>query len=162
GKDEDAAHNNHGSWYDVQATAVALFIGDRAAAKEIVERAKTKRIARQIEPSGKQPLELTRTKSFGYCAFNLSALTELATLGERVGVDLWHFKTEDGRGIRKALDWLLPYATGARKWPYEQISDLHAGELAPVLRRAAHAYHEPAYEEAVGKLVGGGGGGSTP
>ena len=38
------------------------------------------------------------------------------------GPPLWSFATDDGRSIRKALDWLLPYALGKEKWPYKQVT----------------------------------------
>jgi hypothetical protein len=153
GKQEAAAANNHGSWYDVQVATYALFVGeDKESVKKLLEASKTKRIARQIEPDGRQPLELKRTKAFDYSQGNLRALFALATLGDQIGVDLWHFKTKDGRGIRKALDWLIPYATGARKWPYQQITRLRGGSLAPLLRRAAVAYKEKRYEKMLEKL----------
>jgi hypothetical protein len=155
GRQEAAAANNHGSWYDVQVATYALFAGkDKDAAKKLLEASKTKRIARQIEPDGRQPLELKRTKAFGYSQGNLRALFALATLGDQVGVDLWHFETKDGRGIRKALDWLIPYATGAKKWPYQQITPLSGGSLAPLLRRAAVAYRQKRYEKLIEKLPG--------
>jgi hypothetical protein len=108
---------------------------------------------RQVEPDGRQPAELTRTKSFGYCVFNPEALTTLASLGERVGVDLWHYTTTDGRSIRKAFDWMIPYATGAKAWPYEQIAEIKPTSLRLPLRRAANAYHEPSYEEVNERLT---------
>src|SRR5262249_38542018 len=152
GRDEAAAANNHGSWYDVQLVTYALFLGEKESVQKLLEEAKAKRIARQIEPDGRQVLELKRTKAFDYSRVNLEALFDLATLGEQVGVDLWRYETQDGRGIRKALDWLIPYATGERKWEFEQINALKGSSLAPLLRRAAVAYHQDGYEKMIEKL----------
>jgi hypothetical protein len=153
GKDESNAKNNHGSFYDVQAMDYALFVGRRDIAEDIARNAGGKRIALQIEPDGRQPLELARTKSFGYSCFNLRALTELATLSEHVGVDLWHFQTTDGRSIRRALDFLLPYALGEKPWPYKQIDGFHPEELVDPLLAAESAYKDPKYAAAASKLL---------
>jgi len=83
---------------------------------------------------------------------NLRGLMELAQLGQQVGVDLWEFKTADGRSMRKALDFLVPYATGQKKWEYRQISGLSPAELTPLLLRAAANYREPKYEQLAHKL----------
>jgi hypothetical protein len=154
GKDESKANNNHGSFYDVQTADYALFLRRHDMAKQILTLAEQKRIATQIEPDGKQPLELARTRSFAYSCFNLRALTELATLGEHVGVDLWYFKTKDGRSIRAALDYLLPFALGEKLWPYKQLGDLGARDLVQPLLEAARAYNNSAYEAAAKKIEG--------
>jgi Alginate lyase len=154
GKEEAAALNNHGSWYDAQVAAYALFVGDMDTAKKVIEESKTKRIARQIERDGRQPLELKRTKGFDYSRVNLDALFALATMGDKLGVDLWNFETPDGRSMRKALDWLIPFAAGEKKWEHEQIKGVQGGTLAPFLRRAAVRYQEPRYEQLIEKLPG--------
>jgi hypothetical protein len=153
GRAESSARNNHGTWYDAQVATFALFVGDDRLAREVLRLVGEKRIARQIEPDGRQPLELSRTKSFGYSLMNLEGLVTLAALGQRMDVDLWQYRTPDGRSIRAALDWLVPYATGENPWPYEQIAEMGVGRMIPLLERAARTYHEPAYERAVDKLI---------
>jgi Alginate lyase len=152
GQDESRSKNNHGSYYDEQVADFALFVGKREIAEEVLKQVPEKRIAVQIEPNGAQPLELARTNSWGYSNFNLRALAELAILGKLVGVDLWQYQTADGRSMRKALDYLLPYATGEKPWPYQQITVMHRGDLAVPLREAAKAFHNPEYEAAAQKL----------
>ncbi len=152
GKDEHNAKNNHGTFYDVQAVRIALVLGRDVSARRMLEEAKQRRIAVQIDSEGKQPLELDRTTSFSYSRFNLFALTELATLGEHAGVDLWHFTTEDGRSIRKAIDYMLPYADVPPKpWPLPQIKDKHESEFMPIFRQATLAYGGEAYEAVIAK-----------
>lgn len=152
GKKEAEATNNHGTWYDGQVVAIALFVGDREQARRVLERARTKRIAAQIEPDGAQPRELARTLSVMYTLFNLQAFFELAQLGEHAGVDLWSYRTPDGRSIRAALDWVLPYALNEKSWEHKQIAKANFGLLVSLLRQAARVWHEPAYEKALGKI----------
>ena len=152
GRDEAAAKNNHGTYYDVQTASFALFLGKRALANAIVQAARQKRIAAQIEPDGRQPLELARTKAWSYSVGNLDGLMLLATLGERVGVDLWGYQTADGRGIRKALDYLAPFALTDRKWPHQQLGEWPPQMLFPLLRQAATRFSDEAFRTLVAKV----------
>jgi len=136
GREEAAAENNHGSWYDVQVVALALNLGRTADAKKILTQATTKRIQRQIEPDGRQPLELARTKSLDYSCFNLEALVHLACLGESIGIDLWSFSTPDGRNLRAALRLVAPYADPEKKWPKEDIKATNRARILPLLVQA--------------------------
>jgi len=153
GQSEAKAANNHGTWYHAQVASFALFVGDEAKAKEAVEGGKAL-ISHQIEPDGRQPLELKRTKSFHYTLFNLSACFTLAEIGQRVGVDLYHYRTDDGRSIRQALDFVAPYFDLAKPWPYKEIKpDKEPDrELAELLRRAAIVYADKKYEELLGNV----------
>ena len=152
GRDEHAAKNNHGTWFDVQTARLALCVGKTDLAARIVKEAMRNRVAVQIEKDGRQPLELGRTKSFSYSCFNLEALSELATLGEHAGVDLWGFATSDGRSIRRGIDFMLPYVDiPAKEWPYEQIKETSETAFLPILRQAALAYHAPEFEAIIEK-----------
>jgi Alginate lyase len=62
GKDEAAAKNNHGTFYDVRVVSLALFNDQIEIARSVLQAAREKRIAMQIEPDGRQPLELERTR----------------------------------------------------------------------------------------------------
>jgi hypothetical protein len=154
GRDESNARNNHGTLYDVQTMRIALVLGQVDLARQIAGAAKEKRIAVQIEPDGRQPLELERTASLGYSHFNLEAMFTLATLSEHVGVDLWHCQLENGQNaLAAALEFLLPYVGDpSKEWPYEQIKNFNRADFAPLLRQAAVAYHEPQYEKILSGL----------
>ncbi|MDH7600017.1 MAG: alginate lyase family protein [Sedimentisphaerales bacterium] len=152
GKDEANAANNHGTYYDLQVACYALFVGQHELATRILQDAAHKRIARQIEPDGRQPLELVRTRSWSYSIGNLSGLMSLAEVASKVGVDFWHYSSEDGRSIRKALDYLVPFALARRPWPTQQIGGLRPAALCPLLRRAAIRYKERAYWNAADRI----------
>jgi len=152
GKEEERAANNHGTWYDVQAGAIALYLGKRDEARDILNGAKAQRIESQIEPDGSQPEELARTVSWDYSLFNLEALFLLATLGDRVDVDLWNHSSPDGRSIRKALDRLVPVAGGDREWVHRQIREIKFDRLCPLLLEAAEKYKEHRYQELAERL----------
>jgi hypothetical protein len=152
GKKEQVAPNNHGTWWGVQATTYALFLGDEALAKKLILNHGRDRIRKQVEPDGRQPEELERTRAFDYSRFIILAHEDLAMLGQRVGIDLWNYQTDDGRSLRKAIDWMVPFMTGEQKWQYKQISPPKLKEAATVLRRAANAYDDPRYEQAIAKM----------
>lgn len=154
GRDEAAAKNNHGTWYDVQIASFALFVGKPEIATNILQAAGAKRIARQIESDGRQPLELARTKSWGYSTMNLRGLMSLAALGEHVNVDLWRYETPDGRSLRRALDYLTPFADGAKKWPHQQLGGWTPDGLGSLLGLAVAHYPELRYREVLRKISG--------
>lgn len=151
GRDESAAKNNHGTYYDVQVVSFALFTGQRDLARNVLLTARTKRISLQIEPDGRQPLELARTRAWGYSCGNLDGLMLLARLGENVQVDLWNYRTADGRSIRSALDFLVPFALG-KKWEYQQLGEWPPQQLFPLIRRAAKQYNDQSIALALSKL----------
>jgi hypothetical protein len=133
---------------------LALYTGQIDVARRTLEGARA-RIASQIEPDGRQPRELERTRSWHYSAFNLAAFMDLAALGRHVAIDLWSYRTTDGRSIRQAVDFLAPYAAGERTWAFDQITPFSADIMSPILRRGAAAWHEPRYRVLADRVGGG-------
>ncbi|MEC0230178.1 alginate lyase family protein [Paenibacillus alba] len=152
GNDEKNATNNHGNWYDAQVAAYALFSGKPDIAKKVAEESK-KRIAAQIEPDGSMPRELSRTRSLHYSTYNMDALTQVARLGSKVGVDLWNYKTADGRSILKALEFLSPYISKQKAWEFEQIKAENLSSAIPVMTTAAKSYGKQEFRTASEQLL---------
>jgi len=152
GRAEAKAENNHGTWYDVQVAVLAIYTARDELAKNLLSEFYRKRIIAQVEAAGRQPRELTRTRAWDYSLFNLRALFDAASIAAKLSIDLWSARSDDQRSIRQALDWLVPFATGERKWTYAQITRFQPEKLAPLLRRAAIVYRDPAYERVIGSL----------
>ena len=154
GVDESNEKNNHGTWYDVQSGAIAFFLGKADYAKKILEEAKHKRIDVQIESDGRQPLELARTKSWSYSLMNLNAFMHLAVMSDYLMVNLWNYETPSGGSIKKALDYLLPYAMDNSGWEYKQIEKMNNESLLPLIRLAQKKYDPDLYGEWQRKIFG--------
>lgn len=152
GNDERRTKNNHGMWYDAQVVGFALFVGDEAAAKKVLESVGANRIALQVKPDGRQPHELARTRSFNYSIFNLNAMFRLARLGEHVGVDLWHLQIEGKEPLREALNFVAPYADAKKEWKRKQITAIRRISLLPLLRQGYLVFKDPTYLKLIRKL----------
>jgi hypothetical protein len=140
GMDEADEFNNHGTWYDVQTVSIALFTGQDDLAKQILEEQTKKRIASQLAKDGSQPHELARTVSWNYSVMNLQGFFQLAALAENVGVDLWNYTTPEGKGIKAAFTWLLPFAEQKKPWTHKQIKPIKLDGFAGLARTASQHY----------------------
>lgn len=158
-----ASVHNIASFYHVEMAAMALFVGDQAQAREMIERTKP-RLAAAVEADGFFQRERRRTRSLSYSCFHLFALSNLATMGRLVGVDVWNYTTEDGRGLRRALDTVARHAGPypPKDWPLSEVGhtkgdwwDPFHDQLPVVLHHAAVIYREKPYEEQAAKILGG-------
>ena len=145
GKDEADEHNNHGTYYDVQIMAYALFTDQPELAKKQIEVAKS-RIQSQMKPDGSQPFELERTVSWGYTNMNLAGFFKIARLSEKVKANLWNYETTDGKGLQKSLQWLIPYLKNEKVWEFKQIKEKEYDDTLWLLKMASVKYANPAYE----------------
>jgi hypothetical protein len=144
GIDESNSKNNHKTYYETLVLSVALFCGDDAAVNKILNNAKNL-LASQIQPDGKQPLELVRTNALSYSTFNLRAWFMMASMAEKRHVDLWNYQALSGASIKKALDFILPYALKEQKWPYQQIGGYEEKDLYNLLVVAAEKFKDKNY-----------------
>jgi hypothetical protein len=117
GIEERNAKNNHGTCWLMQVAAFAKLTGNRELLAYSSDRYKTVIVPGQIQPDGSLPLEMARTKPYGYCLFNLEALATLCQIVSETGDDLWSFTTSDGRGIAKAIEFMFPYIRDKKTWP---------------------------------------------
>ncbi|MDD4971478.1 MAG: alginate lyase family protein [Paludibacter sp.] len=124
GKDEYKTKNNHGTAFEVQATRIALFVGKEDVARKFITEFAARRIFTQIEPDGKQPFELVRTKALGYSTFNLTHLLDMCAIAKTLDIDLYPLKSADGRSISKGLEYVSQFIGKPQSnFPYKQIVD---------------------------------------
>jgi len=115
GTTERDEKNNHGTCWLLQAASFATLLGRTDILDDARRRLRTIIVPTQIEPDGRQPLELARTKAYAYSLFNLDVLAAAAwLLGGRELID---WKTPDGRSIGGAIAWMAPYIADKTKWP---------------------------------------------
>jgi hypothetical protein len=65
---------------------------------------------------------------------------------------LWNFETKDGRSIRRALEYLYPFAIGEQKWSYQQLGEWPPQSLFPLMRRAAERYKDEKFRAMMSKI----------
>lgn len=117
GKDEMNARNNHGTCWVMQTAVFAKFTGNKHIQQFCADRYKNILLPEQMAPDGSFPLELKRTKPYGYSIFNLDAMVTICrTLSTREN-NLWTYATADGRSIKKGIEYLYPFVADKTKWP---------------------------------------------
>ncbi|NOW93420.1 alginate lyase family protein [Mucilaginibacter sp. SG564] len=118
GKDEMNAKNNHGTCWAMQTACFAKFTGNKEVMDFCRNRFKEVLLPSQIAPDGSFPLELKRTKPYGYSIFNLDAMTTLCQILSDKNDNLWTYQTPDGRTIKKGIEFLYPFLKDKNTWPY--------------------------------------------
>ena len=151
GKDEAKAKNNHGTFYSEQVIAFALFSERPEVALNEIEIFKN-RMESQLKPDGSQPLELIRTKSWNYVNMNLYGYFLIAKLAENANIQLWNQQISEGKNMKHALDWTVPYLKNEKIWEYEQIQKISFGETIKILKYASVKYSNPEYEALAKKI----------
>lgn len=118
GIDERDAKNNHGTCWVMQVAVFAKLTGNQALIEECKNRFKTILLPNQMEPDGSFPLELRRTKPYGYSLFNLDAMASICHILSDEQENLWEFTLPDGRKLRKAIEFMYPFVANKSSWTY--------------------------------------------
>lgn len=112
------AKNNHGTCWFLQVAAFSQLTGDKEKLDFCADRYKTILLPRQMADNGSFPLELERTKPYGYSLFNLDAMTALAYI-LKDSHNLWNYTDSRGVGIRTGIEYLIPYVAEKQNWPLD-------------------------------------------
>jgi hypothetical protein len=147
GFEEDNWHNNHGTYFDLQAASFALFSGQIAEAKQRLQITQLRRIANQFDNQGRQMAELERTRPWHYSNFNLEAYNKLGRLGEVAGVDVWNFSLDD-HSLHKGYSYIAGFVNSDTPWPWKDIDKMDNKKALVNIVSAARTWPEdPQFRE---------------
>ncbi|HBL76515.1 MAG: alginate lyase [Bacteroidetes bacterium GWF2_42_66] len=154
GIDEMNAKNNHGTCWVATAASMATLTGNKEITEMCADRFKTVLLPNQMEIDGSFPLELKRTKPYGYSLFNIDAMCNVAEILSASKENVWKFKTDDGKSLAKGMEFIFPYISDKSGWPYEH--DIFIWDEWPArqscLLFAGIAYKKPEYIQQFLKL----------
>jgi len=147
GRKEGDAKNNHVSCWLLQGAIFAMVTGNNGVIGECRDRFKNTIVPAQVAPDGSFPLELARTKPYGYSLFNLDAVGMLAHVLTKGSDNLWDYTLHDGRGVANCFHFMVPFIANKQSWPYrhdvQYFDDLPVRQ--PSLLFAGLAYRKQEY-----------------
>jgi hypothetical protein len=108
--------NNHSIACFVQLAAFAKFTGNEQVLEMSRQRFKEVLFPGQMTNNGSFPLELKRTKPYGYSIFQADNLAILCGLLSTTNEDLWKFTLPDGRTPKNAMNFIFPYLADKNQW----------------------------------------------
>lgn len=117
GKAEMNWKNNHGTSWAMQVASFARLTESEEMLNFCRKRYKEVLLPNQMAEDGSFPLEMERTKSYGYSLFNLDAMTTLVHILSDSTHDLWNYQTPDGKSIKKGIKFMVPYVVEKEAWP---------------------------------------------
>lgn len=117
GIEEMESPNNHATCWVLQAASFAKFTGDNPLADYARRFYQSVLVPNQMKSDGSFPLEMARTKPYGYSLFNLDAMSAICQILSDAQQDLWSFHLKDGRGIARAVAFMEPYIRDKKRWP---------------------------------------------
>lgn len=120
GIEEKNAKNNHGTCWVMQVAIFAKYTGNNEILQLCSDRYRNVLLPDQMALDGSFPLELERTKPYGYSLFNLDAMATICQILSTKEDNLWEYTTPDGKSIEKGIDFILPFVRNKSSWQYQQ------------------------------------------
>ncbi|QKX16989.1 alginate lyase family protein [Microbulbifer sp. YPW1] len=151
GKAENHWHNNHGTWFDAQVVAFALFVGDLDTARAQLQVTRERRIAQHFDTAGKQPAEFERTRPWHYANFNLEAYNLLGQFGRQLGVDIWGYENDD-ISLRRGYALIANYLLEPEGWPFKELYGMDIKAAHATMYYAQNAYGDAIFSRALEKI----------
>jgi hypothetical protein len=118
GIDEMNTKNNHAACWVMQVGAFARLTGNEEVLTFCRERFKNILLPNQMAEDGSFPLELARTKPYGYSLFNLDAFMTCAEILSDDNENLYEFSTPEGLNMKLGATYLFPYVKDKSSWSY--------------------------------------------
>lgn len=134
GRDEMVHPNNHSTCWNMQVGLYAAFVGNDSLLHFCRDNFTQSLLPNQMAADGSFPLELARTKPYGYALFNLDAMAMNCLILSDPVYDLWTYTTAEGQSMPRGLDYMQPYVVDKSSWPLPP--DVMYGEEWPVAQPA--------------------------
>jgi hypothetical protein len=125
------------------AASMASLVGDKKVMEMCIDRFKTILLPLQMAENGSFPLELKRTKPYGYSLFNIDAFCNVAEILSTPKDNLWTYTTPDGKSLKKGMEYIFPFIQDKTNWPFAK--DIYIWEEWPV-RQSSLLFAGIAYE----------------
>ena len=111
--------NNHSVCWTMQVAAFADLIQDTITMDFCRNFYKTTLLPNQMDNDGSFPLELKRTKPYGYSLFNLDAMSSICQILSTKQDNLFTYTTKEGRNLELGLKFMIPYIENKSLWPFQ-------------------------------------------
>lgn len=118
GIEEREAKNNHGTCWVMQVTVFAKLVNDQPLLDMCESRFKNILLPDQMAKDGSFPLELKRTKPYGYSLFNLDAMTTICQVLANKKNNLWNVTFKDSRSLNTAIEFMYPFVKNKDTWAF--------------------------------------------
>jgi len=142
GLEEKHYHNNHSNWWNSQVATYSAFTGNDTLLAECFDKFKDDILANQIDENGIFIDEITRTMSFTYTIFNMTACTIICEIAYHKGVDLWNVTSENGHSFKQCVAFFKPFYDNPFLWKYPQLKAGEANMEIMPMKLAARRYRD--------------------